>query len=57
MQDFKIMHIYKVDPDYPDEKKSLDDPHLDVNEGDIITHVNGKKCLSAIDIGEFTETK
>jgi tricorn protease len=48
---FKIDYIYKVDPDYPDEKSPLDDPYLDVKEGDIITYVNGKTTLSAIDIG------
>jgi tricorn protease len=48
---FKIEYIYKVDQDYPDEKSSLDDPYLDVNIGDIITKVNGKDALFAIDIG------
>jgi tricorn protease len=50
---FKIDYIYKVDPDYPDEKSPLDDPYLDVKEGDIITHVNSKNALSALDIGEL----
>ena len=50
---FRIDYIYKVDPDYPDEKSPLDDPYLDVKEGDIITHVNGKNALSALDIGEL----
>lgn len=50
---FRIEYIYKVDPDYPDEKSPLDDPYLDVREGDIITRVNGKDALSAIDIGEL----
>jgi tricorn protease len=50
---FKIEYIYKVDPDYPDEKSPLDDPYLDINVGDIITHVNGKNTLPALDIGEL----
>ena len=50
---FKIDYIYKVDPDYPDEKSPLDDPYLDVKEGDIITSVNGVSALSATDIGEL----
>ena len=50
---FKIEYIYKVDPDYPDEKSPLDDPYLDVRSGDVITHVNGKDALSAIDMGEL----
>ncbi|MEP0987668.1 S41 family peptidase [Ekhidna sp.] len=50
---FRIDYIYKVDPDYPDEKSPLDDPYLDVKEGDIITSVNGKASLSSNDIGEL----
>jgi tricorn protease len=50
---FKINHIYKVDPDYPDEKSPLDDPYLDVKIGDVITQVNGKNALTAIDMGEL----
>ena len=50
---FKIDYIYKVDPDYPDEKSPLDDPYLEVRVGDIITKVNGKDALSAIDMGEL----
>ena len=50
---FRIDYIYKADPDYPDEKSPLDDPFLDIKEGDIITSVNGKPCLSVLDIGEL----
>ena len=50
---FRIDYIYKVDPDYPNEKSPLDDPYLDVQEGDIITQVNGRPALSAIDVGEL----
>ncbi len=50
---FKIDHIYRVDPDYPNRKAPLDDPYLDVREGDIITQVNGRDALSAVDIGEL----
>lgn len=50
---YKIDYIYKTDPDYPDEKSPLDDPYLDVRVGDIITSVNGKAALDAIDIGEL----
>ncbi len=48
---YKIDHIYKVDPDYPDGKSPLDDPYLDVRVGDVITSVNGVAALSAVDIG------
>jgi tricorn protease len=50
---FRIDYIYKVDLDYPDEKSPLDAPYLDVKAGDIITHVNGRSALSAMDIGEL----
>jgi len=50
---FTIDYIYKVDPDYPDEKSPLDDPYLDVRQGDVITQVNGRAALSAVDLGEL----
>ncbi|MEO1449716.1 MAG: S41 family peptidase, partial [Bacteroidota bacterium] len=48
---FVIDYIYKADPDYPDEKSPLDDPYLDVREGDVVTRVNGIDALSALDMG------
>ena len=48
---YKIDYIYKSDPDYPDQKSPLDDPYLDVRIGDVITQVNGRDALSAVDIG------
>ncbi len=50
---FSIDYIYKADPDYPDEKSPLDDPYLDIRVGDVITSINGKPALSAVDIGEL----
>ncbi|WP_339794978.1 S41 family peptidase [uncultured Imperialibacter sp.] len=50
---YSIDYIYKADPDYPDEKSPLDDPYLDIKVGDIITSVNGKAALNALDIGEL----
>ncbi|WP_273274596.1 S41 family peptidase [Maribacter polysiphoniae] len=50
---FRIDYIYKADPDYPDEKSPLDDPYLDVKPGDVITNVNGRPALSALDMGEL----
>jgi len=54
---FDIDYIYKADPDFPDEKSPLDDPYLDIRVGDIITSVNGKPALSAVDIGELIRNK
>ncbi|MDX1333406.1 MAG: S41 family peptidase, partial [Robiginitalea sp.] len=39
--------------DYPDEKSPLDDPYLNVKEGDVITRVNGKPASQAVGIGEL----
>ncbi len=50
---FRIDYIYKVDPDYPDEKSPLDDPYLNVRIGDVVTRVNGRDALSAVDMGEL----
>ncbi|WP_420583384.1 S41 family peptidase [Reichenbachiella sp.] len=52
-QGFRIDYIYQVDPDYPNEKSPLDDPYLDVRVGDVITNVNGRAALSAMDMGEL----
>lgn len=48
---YKIEHIYKADPDYPEEKSPLDDPYLDVGVGDVIKSINGVDLLSVNDIG------
>ena len=50
---FRIDYIYQADPDYPSEKSPLDDPYLDIRVGDVITKVNGRDALSAVDIGEL----
>ncbi|TRZ42599.1 S41 family peptidase [Robertkochia solimangrovi] len=48
---YVIDHIYKADPDYPDEKSPLDDPYLNISEGDVITAINGTSVLSVNHIG------
>jgi len=50
---FRIDYIYQADPDYPEERSPLDDPYLDIIPGDVITRVNGKSALSAMDMGEL----
>ncbi|MEM6966602.1 MAG: S41 family peptidase [Bacteroidota bacterium] len=54
---FKIDYIFKSDPDFSGGRSPLDDPYLDIKEGDIITKVDGKEALSAIDIGELLRNK
>ncbi|MEM7369951.1 MAG: S41 family peptidase [Bacteroidota bacterium] len=51
MGGFRIDHIYRTDPDYPNERSPLADPNLNISVGDVITQVNGVPALSAIDIG------
>ena len=48
---YRISKIYRADPDHPHERSPLDDPYLEVREGDVITHVNGIAALSATDLG------
>lgn len=48
---YVIEYIYKADPDYPNGISPLSDPDLDVNVGDVITHINGESLLSQNDIG------
>ncbi len=50
---YEILKIYKADPDYPAERSPLDDPYLDISEGDVITAVNGTPSLSGKDLGEL----
>ncbi|MCO5725823.1 S41 family peptidase [Robiginitalea marina] len=50
---FRIDRIYRADPDYPEEKSPLDQPGLNLKEGDVITSVNGKPSLEARDMGEL----
>lgn len=44
---YRIDHIYKSDPDYPDELSPLARDHSKIKKGDIITHINGVSILSA----------
>ena len=50
---FRIDYIYRADPDYPDGISPLARPGLNINPGDVITHVNGVSTLEATDIGEL----
>jgi len=42
---YRIDHIYKSDPDYPDELSPLARDHSKIKTGDIITHINGVSVL------------
>lgn len=43
---YKISHIYKGDPNYPNDISPLAKPGLDIAEGDVITTINGVSTLS-----------
>jgi tricorn protease len=43
---YRIDHIYKSDPDYPDELSPLARNHSKIKTGDIITHINGVSIMS-----------
>ncbi len=44
---FRIEHIFRSDPDYPDELSPLALAHSRIREGDVITHINGIPVLEA----------
>lgn len=47
---YRVGHIYRTDPDLPDELSPLLQPGVNVKEGDLITRVNGVDVLSVADI-------
>ena len=51
MGGYRVDHIYRSDPDYPDEMGPLADPDLDIHAGDVIEAVNGVGTLDVSDIG------
>ncbi len=48
---YRIDYVFQSDPDYPDERAPLAEPHLDVHAGDVIEAVNGTSTLDVFDIG------
>lgn len=47
---YRVEHIYKSDPDIPDELAPLAHVHVNVVEGDVIESINGIPTLSSRDI-------
>jgi len=50
---YRVDHIYKSDPDYPERWSPLAKPGVDIKEGDIIEMINGVAALSASAPGEL----
>ncbi len=42
----KVSHIYRTDPELPMQASPLARPGVDVRDGDIITHINGRKLAT-----------
>ncbi|MGM0943589.1 MAG: S41 family peptidase [Bacteroidota bacterium] len=47
---YQIDYIFQSDPDYPDEKSPLSHPALGLQEGDVITHIDGTSVLDVADM-------
>ncbi|MFO7852889.1 MAG: S41 family peptidase [Bacteroidota bacterium] len=54
---FIIDHIYRTDPDYPDEQSPLAMPWLDVEEGDAIISIDGIEVSSSPSINKLLANK
>ena len=50
---YRVAHIYRTDPDTPDELGPFLKPGVDIEEGDVLTTLNGIATLSVPDIGEL----
>jgi tricorn protease len=46
----KIAHIYRSDPELPNERAPLARPGVDVREGDVLTAINGQSVGNAADL-------
>jgi tricorn protease len=56
-QGYRVDHIYRTDPDEPDRVPPLARPDVAVNEGDVITMVDGQNTLDVPDIGSLLRRK
>ncbi len=46
---YRIVHIYKSDPEYPERCSPLARPMTGIGEGDVITSINGAPVIAAAD--------
>jgi tricorn protease len=53
----RVVHVYRGDPDYPDELAPLARPGVDVRDGDLITMIDGVAASSAADAGELLRNR
>ncbi len=52
-QGYQIEHIYRSEPDLPNERSPLDRPDVNIKEGDVILAVNGQSTKEARDISDL----
>ncbi len=50
---YRVVHVYRADPDHPESLSPLARPGVGVKEGDVITMINGTPTLSAPSPGEL----
>ena len=50
---YRVEHIYRSDPDRPDQLSPLARADVEIADGDVIMAVNGRDTLSVTDIGEL----
>jgi tricorn protease len=48
-----IEHIYRRDPDYPDQLSPLDKPGMDIKEGDVVVAVDGRPSTTVTDLSQL----
>ncbi|MGA2361869.1 MAG: S41 family peptidase [Candidatus Aminicenantales bacterium] len=46
---YRVEHIYRSDPEYPERCSPLAKPMTDIHEGDVITSINGTATLGVAD--------
>ncbi|MDX8338809.1 S41 family peptidase [Draconibacterium sp. IB214405] len=54
---YKIDHIFNGEPDLPEERSPLSQPHLKIKVGDVITKVNGVDVLEVEHITQLLSEK
>jgi tricorn protease len=54
---YRVAHIYRSDPDYPNRLSPLAKPDVDVKEGDIIETINGVPTLTVLDQAQLLRNK
>lgn len=48
---WRVVHAYRTDPDYPDDRGPLEREGVNVQPGDIITSINGQPVEAVADLG------